>query len=276
MLNDLAVLDAVGQADLVRGAQLQPLDLVDAAIDRIERLNPALNAVITKLYDKARALAVSGYLPDGPFRGVPLLLKDYSCYTDGDPYYEGTKFLRDLDWRSKGDSYLAGRLRDRGLEVWNLYGPTETTVWSAVRRVSGQDKVPRVGFDPIGRPIDNTQLYVLDSHFSPQPVGVPGELYVGGEGLARGYMNRPDLTAERYCPDPFSGQPGARLYRTGDLVRRLDGHRSLGTEQGAQGLSRAELSWTPDSRSIICGVSLLTLPFRLFLSLCSSLLRMTS
>ncbi len=95
VLKDLAVLDAVGQADLVRRARLQPLDLVDAAIDRIERLNPALNAVITKLYDKARALAVSGYLPDGPFRGVPLLLKDYSCYTDGDPYYEGTKFLRD-------------------------------------------------------------------------------------------------------------------------------------------------------------------------------------
>jgi len=114
VLKDLAVLDAVGQADLVRRARLQPLDLVDAAIDRIERLNPALNAVITKLYDKARALAVSGYLPDGPFRGVPLLLKDYSCYTDGDPYYEGTKFLRDLDWRSKGDSYLARRLRAAG------------------------------------------------------------------------------------------------------------------------------------------------------------------
>jgi amidase len=114
VLKDLAVLDAVGQADLVRRARLQPLDLIDAAIDRIERLNPALNAVITKLYDKARALAVSGYLPDGPFRGVPLLLKDYSCYTDGDPYYEGTKFLRDLDWRSKGDSYLARSLRAAG------------------------------------------------------------------------------------------------------------------------------------------------------------------
>ena len=118
---------------------------------------------------------------------------------------------------------LARRLRDPGLEVWNLYGPTETTIWSAVRRVTGKDDMPREGFDPIGRPIDNTQLYVLDSHFSPQPVGVPGELYIGGEGLARGYMNRPGLTAERYCPDPFSGQPGARLYRTGDLVRRLSG-----------------------------------------------------
>jgi amino acid adenylation domain-containing protein len=118
---------------------------------------------------------------------------------------------------------LAWRLRNRGLEVWNLYGPTETTIWSAVRRVPGPDEIPRNGFDPIGRPIDNTQLYVLDSHFTPQPVGVPGELYIGGAGLARGYMHRPGLTAERYWPDPFSEQPGARLYRTGDLVRRLSG-----------------------------------------------------
>jgi amino acid adenylation domain-containing protein len=118
---------------------------------------------------------------------------------------------------------LAWRLVNRGLEVWNLYGPTETTVWSAVRRVPSPHEIPRNGFDPIGRPIDNTQLYVLDSHLWPQPIGVPGELYIGGEGLARGYLNRPALTAERYCPDPFSGTPGARLYRTGDLVRRLAG-----------------------------------------------------
>ncbi|HWW74572.1 MAG TPA: beta-ketoacyl synthase N-terminal-like domain-containing protein, partial [Pyrinomonadaceae bacterium] len=116
---------------------------------------------------------------------------------------------------------LAWRLRELGLEVWNLYGPTETTIWSAARRVPGTEQLSRDGLDPIGLPIDNTQLYVLDAHLSPQPVGIPGELYIGGEGLARGYLNRPELTAERYRPDPFSGQPGARLYRTGDLVRRL-------------------------------------------------------
>ena len=84
--------------------------VVAHTVDRVE------DAGLRKLLatTQARALAVSGYLPDGPFRGVPLLLKDYSCYTDGDPYYEGTKFLRDLDWRSKGDSYLAGRLRAAG------------------------------------------------------------------------------------------------------------------------------------------------------------------
>lgn len=114
---------------------------------------------------------------------------------------------------------LAARLVDLGLEVWNLYGPTETTIWSAARKVSQVTTTD--GVDPIGPPIDNTQLYVLDADLAPQPIGIPGELYIGGDGLARGYLNRPDLTADRYRPDPFSAVPGARLYRTGDLVRRL-------------------------------------------------------
>ncbi|WP_164014776.1 non-ribosomal peptide synthetase [Pyxidicoccus trucidator] len=116
---------------------------------------------------------------------------------------------------------LATELRARGGEVWNLYGPTETTVWSTVHAVAS---APDEGPVPIGRPIPGTRAYVLDTRRLPVPPGVPGELYLGGEGVARGYLGRPDATAERFVPDTFSGRQGARLYRTGDRTRwRADG-----------------------------------------------------
>ena len=105
----------------------------------------------------------------------------------------------------------------------NEYGPTETVVGCCVYQVP-----PGTGYSgavPIGRPIINTQLYVLDTHLRPVPQGVRGELFIGGAGVARGYLNRPDLTAECFLPDPFSDVPGARLYRSGDMVRlRRDGN----------------------------------------------------
>ncbi|HVR97663.1 MAG TPA: condensation domain-containing protein, partial [Thermoanaerobaculia bacterium] len=110
---------------------------------------------------------------------------------------------------------LAARLLDKGQVLWNLFGPTETTIWSTAQRVEAV-REPM----PIGRPIANTQLYVLDGYGEPAPVGVPGELYIGGDGLARGYLHRGDLTAERFVPNPF-GARGERLYRTGDLARFL-------------------------------------------------------
>jgi len=104
-------------------------------------------------------------------------------------------------------------------DLFNMYGPTETTIWSAMHRV---DK-PEASI-PLGRPIANNQLYVLDAFRQPVPPGVAGELYIGGKGVVRGYWRRPELTAERFVPDPFSSDPTARLYRTGDLVRwREDG-----------------------------------------------------
>ena len=100
-------------------------------------------------------------------------------------------------------------------ELWNMYGPTETTIWSTIKHItSAEDSIT------IGRPIANTFVYVLDSHREPVPVGVPGELYIGGDGVARGYLDRPELTAERFIPNPFREQEdGARMYRTGDLAR---------------------------------------------------------
>jgi amino acid adenylation domain-containing protein len=117
---------------------------------------------------------------------------------------------------------LARELLGRVGSLWNVYGPTETTVWSTAHPVALED-VESGRSMPLGGPIANTEVYLLDRFergLQPMPDGVPGELYIGGEGLARGYFGHPDLTAERFVPDPFSGRPGARLYRTGDLVRR--------------------------------------------------------
>lgn len=109
---------------------------------------------------------------------------------------------------------LAEQLLPRVAELWNLYGPTETTVWSAVHKVTRG-----AGPVAIGHPIDNTDMYVLDAHRKLAPVGVSGELYIGGAGVARGYLRREELTAERFVPHPF--RESERLYRTGDLARRL-------------------------------------------------------
>ena len=101
-----------------------------------------------------------------------------------------------------------------GREFFNAYGPTETTIWASINRCRAEEGRPS-----IGKPIGNTQMFVLDAKLEPVPAGVTGELYIGGVGLARGYLNRPELTATRFVPHPFATTPGARLYRTGDLGR---------------------------------------------------------
>ncbi len=113
---------------------------------------------------------------------------------------------------------LAERLAVLGRRAWNLYGPTETTIYSTSKQIVPQRPVT------IGVPLANTQVYILDARRQPVPIGVAGELFIGGDGVARGYLNRPELTAERFIPDLFSHRPEARLYRTGDLARwRTDG-----------------------------------------------------
>jgi amino acid adenylation domain-containing protein len=161
-------------------------------------------------------------------------LKD-KLATTGATFMQATpatwRLLVDAGWEEGGDlkilcggealpRELANALVRRSRSVWNMYGPTETTVWSTMHRVEEGE-----GSVLIGRPIANTETYVLDDRLQPVPVGVAGELHIGGDGVARGYRNRPELTAEKFVPHPFRHEPDARLYRTGDRVRyRPDGH----------------------------------------------------
>jgi amino acid adenylation domain-containing protein len=137
------------------------------------------------------------------------------------------QLLLDSGWTGKltlkalcGGDFLTNKLADQLLvrtgSLWNMYGPTETTVWSSINLIEA-------GNEPIGigRPIGNTRLYILDQYQQPVPPGVVGELLIGGQGLALGYLNQPDLTKEKFIPDPFNSSPGGRLYRTGDLARFL-------------------------------------------------------
>jgi amino acid adenylation domain-containing protein len=113
---------------------------------------------------------------------------------------------------------LAEQLLARCGSLWNMYGPTETTIWSAASRVSGGGAVCIAG------PIANTQFYIVDKFLQPVPIGIAGELCIGGDGVARGFLNRPELTSEKFTANPFGGGGGGRLYRTGDLARyRADG-----------------------------------------------------
>ena len=122
-----------------------------------------------------------------------------------------------------GGEVLSPELQERFFariqaDLHNLYGPTEACI-DATSYACARERDQRTV--PIGRPIANTQIYILGVHVKPVPVGIPGELYIGGDGLARGYLNRPDLTAEKFVPNPFSSEPGSRLYRSGDLARYL-------------------------------------------------------
>ncbi|MEV2279489.1 amino acid adenylation domain-containing protein, partial [Nocardiopsis sp. NPDC049922] len=202
-----------------------------------------LVAVTTLAFDIS-ALELFGPLS----RGATVVIADAGAVTDGRrladlverseaSVMQATpslwRMLLDTGWRGDprlrvlcGGEALPPDLLERLLpvvgRVWNVYGPTESTVWSLSASLDGA--VAGDGPVPIGGPVANTSVYVVDSAMEPVPLGVPGELLIGGQGVARGYTGLPGLTAERFVPDPFSGEEGARLYRTGDLVRyRGDG-----------------------------------------------------
>ncbi|MGZ4988331.1 MAG: non-ribosomal peptide synthetase, partial [Limisphaerales bacterium] len=135
--------------------------------------------------------------------------------------WQGDKALKVLCGGEALPPMLAEQLLPRCGELWNMYGPTETTIWSTVHRVTSADEAQSLEAEamPIGEPIANTDVYILDSHVNLAPTGSEGEICIGGDGLARGYFKREELTAEKFIPNPF--RQGARLYRTGDVGRWL-------------------------------------------------------
>lgn len=135
--------------------------------------------------------------------------------------WESSPFLKILIGGEALPRELAHQLQEKGTRVWNLYGPTETTVWSTCYPITTTPLLENSteGTELIGRPIANTQLYILDRNEQPTPIGVAGELYIGGTGLARGYLNHPELTQNKFISNPFSDDQTARLYKTGDLAR---------------------------------------------------------
>jgi amino acid adenylation domain-containing protein len=140
-----------------------------------------------------------------------------------DAGWSGTISFKALVGGEAMDHHLAERLTATGVELWNMYGPTETTVWSTCAHITDASEAIT-----IGKPIANTRVWILDARRGLCPIGVPGELFVGGDGVAVGYWNRPALTAERFVPNPFSTVPGERMYRTGDRARYLpDGNIEL-------------------------------------------------
>jgi len=131
--------------------------------------------------------------------------------------WEGSREIKLLCGGEAFPAELASQLLSRCNELWNMYGPTETTIWSTTKKITASESPM-----PIGKPILGTQAYILNDRQVPVPIGVSGELYIAGDGVARGYHALPELTAERFVEDPFSGDIGARMYRTGDLARIAD------------------------------------------------------
>jgi amino acid adenylation domain-containing protein len=188
---DLSVLELC--LPLVSGAAMVIVDRTDAADGR--RLQAILrDARVTIMQGTPslwRVLLASGW------DGTPRI----TMIAGGEPLLAG----------------VAAQLLARGKKLWNLYGPTETTIYSTGREVSASGQ--REAMEPIGQPFPHQPHYVADHHRRLAPIGMAGELLIGGRGVASGYVNRSDLTADRFVPDPFGASPGARLYRTGDIVR---------------------------------------------------------
>ncbi|HSS52516.1 MAG TPA: amino acid adenylation domain-containing protein, partial [Thermoanaerobaculia bacterium] len=193
----------------------------------------AFDISLLEIFVPMLAEATTALLSTETARDGVLLARALDAVRPAPAVIQGTpstwRMLLEAGWKGAPESRLAttaeplsrdfaDRLLPLGRELWNLYGPTEVTVWATAWKVAPEGPIS------VGRPYSETRVYLLDRAFAPVPLGATGEVWIGGRGVARGYFRRPGLTAERFVPDPLSGEPGARLYRTGDLARlRPDG-----------------------------------------------------
>jgi amino acid adenylation domain-containing protein len=200
-------------------------------VDRATQVaSPAFDATGWELWPYL-TIGASVYLPDEETRVSPMLLRDWLVQHGITITFLPTALAEGvmaLDWPSTSSlrflltgADMLHRYPSLSLPftVVNNYGPTETTVVATSGHVPPTEHVDTP--PSIGRPISNTQIYILDEHQQQVPIGEPGELYIGGAGVGKGYLNRPELTAERFIPNSFSDEPCARLYKTGDLARFL-------------------------------------------------------
>jgi arthrofactin-type cyclic lipopeptide synthetase C len=194
--------------------------------------DPAALELFLPLVVGARMVLATSEDTHDPLRLTALMERHRPTFSQATP--TAWRMLLDSGWRGGGclkilcggeplPAALAQALVPCCAELWNVYGPTETTGWPSFMQITAvvADSLLPGHSAPIGRPASNTQMYLLCSHGQPVPIGVAGELHIGGVQMARGYLNRSELTAERFVPDPFSSVPGARLYKTGDLARQL-------------------------------------------------------
>ncbi len=240
---DLAyVIYTSGSTGWPKGVQLEQKGLLNLVywhqrafdvswMDRVSQIaGPGFDASVWEVWSNLAAGA-SIHIPDDETRALPLRLRDWlvskmiTFSFVPTPLAENMLALewpQDLALRALwtgGDKLHHHPSPSLVYDFVNNYGPTEDTVIATSGVVPPKESVESA--PSIGRPIANTQIYLLDACLQPVPMGVPGELHIGGTGLARGYLNRPELTAERFIPNPFSSEPGARLYKTGDLARYL-------------------------------------------------------
>ncbi|MHB8206503.1 non-ribosomal peptide synthetase [Mucilaginibacter sp.] len=236
--NDLVyILYTSGSTGLPKGAQITHQNLVNFLIS-MQRA-PGLTATDKLLAVTTISFDIAGlelYLP--LLAGAEIVIADTKATKDGwalldiikkekvsvlqaTPYT--WRLLLEAGWDAStplkvicgGEALpleLSQKILERASSLWNVYGPTETTIWSTVKQLTSADEVIS-----IGRPINNTAIYIVDKYLNPLAPGIPGEIYIGGDGVAMGYLNRPELTAEKFVEDPFSKQAGNKMYRTGDL-----------------------------------------------------------